>query len=72
MRFLSRPLSPPEAIWLLHSSVPPRPSSLWTTREISRGVAYRLLSQEGYRVLETETCGETFDALRLAQGRVTW
>jgi sigma-B regulation protein RsbU (phosphoserine phosphatase) len=38
--------------------------------EISRGVAYRLLSQEGYRVLETETCGETFDALRLAHGRV--
>ncbi len=37
---------------------------------ISRRVAYRVLSEEGYRVLEAETCSETLDALRLAQGRV--
>lgn len=37
---------------------------------ISRRVAYRLLSEEGYRVLEAENCAETLDVLRLAQGRV--
>lgn len=37
---------------------------------ISRRVAYRILSEEGYRVLEAETCAETLDALRLADGRV--
>ena len=37
---------------------------------ISRRVAYRLLSEEGYRVLEAESCTETLDVLRLAQGRV--
>lgn len=38
--------------------------------QIARGVAYRILSEEGYRVLEAETCAETFDTLRLAHGRV--
>jgi two-component system cell cycle sensor histidine kinase/response regulator CckA len=37
---------------------------------ISRRVAYRVLSEEGYRVLEAENCAETLDALRLAEGRV--
>ena len=37
---------------------------------MARGVAYRILSEEGYRVLEAETCAETFDTLRLAHGRV--
>jgi two-component system cell cycle sensor histidine kinase/response regulator CckA len=37
---------------------------------ISRRVAYRILSEEGYRVLEAETGAETLDALRLAEGRV--
>jgi CheY-like chemotaxis protein len=37
---------------------------------LSRRVAYRLLSEEGYRVLEAESCAETLDVLRLAQGRV--
>jgi two-component system cell cycle sensor histidine kinase/response regulator CckA len=37
---------------------------------VSRRVAYRILSEEGYRVLEAETCAETLDVLRLAQGRV--
>jgi two-component system cell cycle sensor histidine kinase/response regulator CckA len=33
-------------------------------------VAYRILSEEGYRVLEAENCAETLDALHLANGRV--
>lgn len=37
---------------------------------ISRRVAYRILSEEGYRVLEAETCAETLDVLRLVEGRV--
>jgi CheY-like chemotaxis protein len=37
---------------------------------LSRRVAYRLLSEEGYRVLEADSCAETLDVLRLAQGRV--
>jgi DNA-binding NtrC family response regulator len=37
---------------------------------LSRRVAYRILSEEGYRVLEAENCAETLDVLRQAQGRV--
>jgi two-component system, cell cycle sensor histidine kinase and response regulator CckA len=37
---------------------------------ISRRVAYRILSEEGYRVLEAETCSETLDVLRHADGRI--
>jgi two-component system cell cycle sensor histidine kinase/response regulator CckA len=37
---------------------------------ISRRVAYRLLSEEGYRVLEAESCSETLDVLRLTEGRI--
>ena len=37
---------------------------------ISRKVAYRILSEERYRVLEASSCEETLDALRLAQGSV--
>ena len=51
----------------------PRPSATILVidhEQISRGVAYRILSDESYRVLEAETCSETLDALHLAQGRV--
>jgi DNA-binding NtrC family response regulator len=37
---------------------------------VSRRVAYRILSEEGFRVLEAATCAETLDALRQANGRV--
>jgi CheY-like chemotaxis protein len=37
---------------------------------ISRRVAYRILSEEGYRVLEAENRAETLDALSQARGRV--
>jgi DNA-binding NtrC family response regulator len=37
---------------------------------VSRRVAYRILSEEGFRVLEAATCAETLDALRKAGGRV--
>jgi len=37
---------------------------------ISRRVAYRILTEEGYRVLEADSCAETLDVLRLAHGRV--
>ena len=37
---------------------------------VSRRVAYRILSEEGFRVLEAATCAETIDALRQAGGRV--
>lgn len=37
---------------------------------ISRRVAYRILSEEGFRVLEAASCAETLDALRQANGRV--
>lgn len=37
---------------------------------ISRRVAYRILSEEGYRVLEAENCSETIDVLGLARGRI--
>jgi len=37
---------------------------------IARRVAYRLLSEEGYRVFEAEGYEEALDTLRLASGRV--
>jgi two-component system, chemotaxis family, chemotaxis protein CheY len=37
---------------------------------ISRRVAYRILTEEGFRVLEADSCAETLDVLRLAHGRV--
>jgi two-component system, cell cycle sensor histidine kinase and response regulator CckA len=37
---------------------------------ISRRVAYRLLSEEGFRVLEADGCEEAIDALSHAGGRV--
>ncbi|MEO8089663.1 MAG: response regulator [Gemmatimonadales bacterium] len=37
---------------------------------ISRKVAYRILTEEGFRVLEAESGAEAFDVLRLARGRV--
>ena len=37
---------------------------------ISRRVAYRILSEEGYRVLEAESCPEALDVLSQARGRV--
>ena len=35
---------------------------------VSRRVASRILSEEGYRVLEAASCEETLDVLRLARG----
>ena len=37
---------------------------------ISRRVAYRILTEEGYRVLEADSAIETLDVMRLARGRV--
>jgi two-component system cell cycle sensor histidine kinase/response regulator CckA len=37
---------------------------------ISRRVAYRILSEEGYRVLEAESSDEALDVLSQARGRV--
>jgi two-component system cell cycle sensor histidine kinase/response regulator CckA len=37
---------------------------------ISRRVAYRLLSEEGYRVFEADGCDEAMDTLSQAGGRV--
>jgi two-component system cell cycle sensor histidine kinase/response regulator CckA len=37
---------------------------------ISRRVAYRLLSEEGYRVFEADGCEEAIDALGQAAGRI--
>jgi CheY-like chemotaxis protein len=37
---------------------------------VSRRVAYRILSEEGYRVLEAATCAETLDVMRQANGRM--
>jgi DNA-binding response OmpR family regulator len=37
---------------------------------ISRRVAYRILTEEGFRVLEAESGAEAVDVLRLAHGRV--
>jgi two-component system cell cycle sensor histidine kinase/response regulator CckA len=37
---------------------------------ISRRVAYRVLSEEGYRVLEAEDCPEALEVLSQARGRV--
>jgi len=37
---------------------------------ISRRVAYRILSEEGYRVLEAESAPEALDVLSQARGRV--
>jgi two-component system, cell cycle sensor histidine kinase and response regulator CckA len=51
----------------------PRPATtilVVDDERISRRVAYRLLSEEGYRVLEAESRSETLDVLRLAEGRV--
>jgi two-component system, cell cycle sensor histidine kinase and response regulator CckA len=37
---------------------------------LSRRVAYRVLSEEGYRVLEAEDCPEALHVFRLAHGRI--
>ena len=37
---------------------------------MSRRVAYRTLSEEGYRVLEADSCVEALDVLSQARGRV--
>jgi two-component system, cell cycle sensor histidine kinase and response regulator CckA len=39
-------------------------------QRFARRVAYRILSEAGYRVLEAEDGEEAFDALHVAQGRV--
>ena len=37
---------------------------------MSRRVAYSTLSEEGYRVLEADSCVEALDVLSQARGRV--
>jgi CheY-like chemotaxis protein len=51
----------------------PRPATtvlVVDDERISRRVAYRILSEEGYRVLEAEDCPETMDVLSQTRGRV--
>lgn len=51
----------------------PRPATtilVVDDERISRRVAYRILSEEGYRVLEAESSAETLDVLRMAEGRI--
>jgi two-component system, cell cycle sensor histidine kinase and response regulator CckA len=63
-------ISEPEA----RLSIPfPRPATtvlVVDDERISRRVAYRILSEEGYRVLEAEDCPEALDAIRQAHGRI--
>jgi two-component system, cell cycle sensor histidine kinase and response regulator CckA len=51
----------------------PRPATtilVVDDERISRRLAYRILSEEGYRVLEADGGPEALDVLRLARGRV--
>jgi len=50
----------------------PRPTTILVVddEQISRRVAYRILSEEGYRVLEAECGPEALDVLSQARGRV--
>jgi DNA-binding NtrC family response regulator len=61
----------------LHSSPLPSPFPPAATtilvvddERISRRVAYRILTEEGYRVLEADSVAETLDVMRLADGRI--
>ena|GEM_PF-397333 len=51
---------------------PPAPTTILVVDDeaVSRRVAYRILDEEGFRVLEAATCAETLDAMRQANGRV--
>ena len=55
-------------------SIPfPRPSTtilVVDDEEVSRRVAYRILTEELYRVLEAESCAEVLDVLSQARGRI--
>ena len=52
--------------------VPHAPATILVVDDepVARRVAYRVLSEEGYRVLEAASCAETIAALRSAKGRV--
>jgi DNA-binding NtrC family response regulator len=56
----------------LSAPLPHAPTTILVVDDepVSRRVAYRILSEEGFRVLEAATCAETLDALRQAHGRV--
>lgn len=56
----------------MSSQFPQAPTTILVVDDeaVSRKVAYRILSEEGFRVLEAATCAETIDALRQAGGRV--
>jgi DNA-binding NtrC family response regulator len=56
----------------MSASVPKNPSTILVVDDeyIARRVAYRTLTEEGFRVLEAESCAETLEALRNAKGRV--
>lgn len=56
----------------MSSQFPQAPTTILVVDDeaVSRKVAYRILSEEGFRVLEAETCAETIGALRQAGGRV--
>jgi len=56
----------------LSTPLPHAPTTILVVDDeaVSRRVAYRILSEEGFRVLEAATCAETLDALRQANGRV--
>src|SRR3954452_16458104 len=56
----------------MRASVPKSPSTILVVDDepVARRVAYRTLTEEGFRVLEAASCAETLDALRNAKGRV--
>jgi DNA-binding NtrC family response regulator len=56
----------------LSAPLPHSPTTILVVDDepVSRRVAYRILTEEGFRVLEAATCAETLDALRQANGRV--
>lgn len=56
----------------MSTSVPQNISTILVVDDepVARRVAYRTLSEEGFRVLEAASCAETIDALRNAKSRV--
>jgi CheY-like chemotaxis protein len=81
LRHFPNPACPLESLWSIkheltssNVSIPfPHPAAtilVVDDERLSRRVAYRILSEEGYRVLEAESPDEALDVLSQARGRV--